>query len=217
MRGLVHIVDDEDSIRESLEMLLRMSGYEVMAYSSGTSFLDSLDTIEPGCVLLDIHMPDISGLEVQQAMQRRGCRLPVVIMTGKGDIGMAVRAMKNGACDFIEKPYSNELLISSVEDALGSLHKSAHERERVQTAVARIATLSPRELEVLQGLLSARPNKLIAYELGISIRTVEVHRAKIMEKLGVRGLSAAVRMALAAGVEPLDERKEALAAERAEP
>lgn len=201
----VYLVDDEDSVRESAEMLLTVAGYQVEAFSSGTQFLERLDTAEPGCVLLDIHMPGLSGLEVQRIMQERGCDYPVIILTGQGDVGMAVQAMKSGAADFLEKPYRNETLLATVKDALESLDASLEEREKVREARAKVEALSRREVEVLRGLLAALPNKLIAYELGLSVRTVEVYRANIMEKLGARGLSMAVRIALLAGLEPLGE------------
>lgn len=201
----VHVVDDDESVRESAAALLEASGYPVEVHSSGNAFLEKVDEIEPGCVLLDIHMPGRSGLEVQRELATSEAGLPVIIMTGQGDIGMAVRAMKAGAYDFIEKPFPNELLVDSVNGALAGLESSRGEQEKVRSAREKIGRLSPRELQVVQGLLAGLPNKLIAYELGLSVRTVEVYRASIMDKLDARGLSTVVRIALLAGVEPLVE------------
>lgn len=204
-KPIVHVVDDDESIRESLELFLNLHGYSVRSYSNGTHFLQELHSEHTGCVLLDIHMPGVTGLEVQRALRDRLCPLPVIIMTGQGDVGMAIAAMKCGAIDFIEKPYSNELILASIEDAIQSMEASAHDPEKIKAAQRKVATLSRREHEVLRGLLSALPNKLIAYHLEISIRTVEVYRAKVMDKLAARGLSEAVRIALLAGVEPQAE------------
>jgi two-component system response regulator FixJ len=203
----VHVVDDDDGVRESLSLLLEMNGYKVHTYANGTDFLEQLEGMDPGCLLLDIHMPGISGLEVQQQMKDRQCPFSIVVMTGQGDIAMAVSAMKAGASDFIEKPYSNEQLLAAVNQAIEGLETSVEEQEKIKDAQSKVATLSRREYQVLQGLLAALPNKLIAYELDLSIRTVEVYRAKIMDKFGTRGLSAAVRIALIAGVEPLVTQK----------
>ena len=209
----VHVVDDDQAVRESLCALLEADGHDVEAYVSGDAFLERVDSARSGCVLLDIHMPGRSGLEVQRELRRRDVPLPVVVMTGQGDIGMAVEAMKAGASDFIEKPYSNELLLSSVRSALAEARATRSEQEKVRTAREKIGALSRRELEVMQGLLAGLPNKLVAHELGISVRTVEVYRANIMEKLEARGLSTAVRLALLAGVRPLGEKDEEEAAD----
>jgi two-component system response regulator FixJ len=203
----VYIVDDDDAVRDSLSMLLQMSGYTVATYGSGNEFLEALGELRPGCILLDIHMPGISGLEVQQRLRDDDSPFPVIVMTGQGDIGMAVSAMKAGASDFIEKPYSNDQLLAAIDQALQTLHTSVEQQEKIRDAKAKVESLSRREYQVLQGLLAALPNKLIAYELDISIRTVEVYRAKIMEKLDARGLSSAVRTALLAGVDPLATQK----------
>lgn len=200
---IVYVVDDDEGVRDSLSLLLQMHGYRVVPFSSGTEFVAALEELEPGCVILDIHMPGLSGLEVQQHLREIASPFPVIVMTGQGDIGMAVAVMKSGASDFIEKPYSNEQLIAGIDSALDTLHTSVEQNEKVQDARSKVESLSRREYQVMQGLLAALPNKLIAYELDISIRTVEVYRAKIMEKLDARGLSAAVRTALLAGVEPL--------------
>ena len=202
-KARVHVVDDDRAVRESAALLLQMKGHPVRRHCSGSEFLDQLDQLEPGCVLLDINMPGESGLDVLAAMERRGCDLPVVVMTGQGDVGMAVRAMKAGAIDFIEKPYSNELLLSSVERAAASLQSLGAKREKVEDARARIARLSSGELGVLRGLLAELPNRMVADALGLDLRTVELERVSLMDKLDARGLSTAVRLGLLAGVEPL--------------
>lgn len=206
-KPIVHVVDDDEAIQSSLELLLDLHGYSVRSYPTGTNFLETVDAGHTGCILLDVHMPGLSGLEVQKELRERRCPLPVIIMTGQGDIGMAISAMKSGAADFIEKPYSSELLLGMIDDAIASMQASSWEQEKIDTARTKVASLSPRENDVLRGLLAALPNKLIAYELNISIRTVEVYRAKIMEKLAARGLSEAVRIALLAEVEPMEEQR----------
>jgi len=204
---VVYVVDDDDAVRTSASLLLEGVGYETESFESGTVFLDKVKSDRPGVVLLDINMPGLGGLEVQEALKSRGFHaFPVIVLTGQGDVGVAVRAMKNGAFEFIEKPYQNEALLDSVRNAFIQMESQAAEAARTEQAKALIAKLSNRELEVMRGLLAGLPNKLIAYELQISIRTVEMYRANVMDKLKARGLSAAVRTALAAGVQPLDER-----------
>lgn len=207
----VHVVDDDEAVRDSLCALLEADGQMVVTYPSGDAFLDHLAEARPGCVLLDIHMPGRSGLEVQRELHRREAPFPVIIMTGQGDIAMAVEAMKAGASDFIEKPYSNELLLGAVRNAQAEMRAKRSNQEKVRSAREKIARLSRREREVMRGLLAGLPNKLVAHQLGISVRTVEVYRASIMDKLEARGLSTAVRIALLAGVRPLGEEEEELA------
>lgn len=204
---IVHVVDDDDAVREGVTILLEAFGYTVVPHLSGAAFLKALDGLQTGCVLLDMHMPEISGLEVQAELKERGVGWPVIVLTGQGDIGIAVGAMKNGAFEFIEKPYENQMLLDTLEDAFEKLEVIAEESSRVAQARALIAKLSHRELEIVQGLLAGLPNKIIAYELDLSVRTVEVYRANAMEKLNARGLSTAIRIALAAGVQPLEEKR----------
>lgn len=201
----VHVVDDDDAVRESAELLLEIAGYDVRTYASGVIFLESLQDATPGCVLLDIHMPQMTGLEVQAALLARGVPWPVIVLTGQGDVGIAVKAMKNGAFEFIEKPYANEALLASLSDAFERLESVIEESSRAAQAKTAISQLTNRELQVMRGLLAGLPNKLIAHELDLSVRTVEVYRANVMEKLGARSLSTAVRLAMAAGVQPLGE------------
>jgi two-component system response regulator FixJ len=202
-RRTLHIVDDDDDVRESAALLLDASGYSVLTHPSGVEFLETFDAAIPCCILLDIHMPAMDGLEVQRQLAERGVSYPVIVLTGQGDISIAVQAMKNGAFEFLEKPYLNEVLQAAVRDAFARLEATHEDRAMTVESKLLIARLTARETQVMQGLLAGLPNKLIAYGLGISVRTVEIYRANVMEKLDARSLSTAVRIALAAGVEPL--------------
>ena len=195
---LVHLVDDDDAIRRSVGFMLKTSGFHVRTYDSGVDLLKSVATLEGGCILLDIRMPGMDGLEVQKALSDKGVTLPVIIMTGHGDVSLAVEAMKAGAIDFIEKPFEKAVLLGAIEQAIERLKKSTVHRERAGEAAVRLQALTPRERDVLDGLAKGLPNKTIAYDLGISPRTVEIHRANLMTKLGVRSLSEALRIAFAA-------------------
>ena len=195
---LVHLVDDDAGIRRSVGFMLRTSGHRVETYESGLELLSKARDLDEGCILLDIRMPGMDGLEVQQALQEKGVRLPVVIMTGHGDVGLAVRAMKAGAVNFIEKPFEKELLLSSLEEGYRRLTQKEVTQDQGRDAAIRLHALTPRERDVLDGLANGLPNKTIAYDLGISPRTVEIHRANLMNKLEVRSLSEALRLAFAA-------------------
>lgn len=199
-KRLVHIVDDEEAIRRSASFMLKTSGFAVETYASGVSFLKEARHAEQGCILLDVRMPEMDGLEVQQGLAERGITMPVVILTGHGDVSIAVRAMKAGAVDFIEKPFEKATLLGALEAAFGRLERSAQRDERAADAAILLQALTPRERDVLAGLANGLPNKTIAYDLGISSRTVEVHRANLMVKLDVRSLSDALRIAFAAGL-----------------
>jgi two-component system response regulator FixJ len=201
-RRMMHIVDDDDVVRESASMLLESAGYTVITYASGPEFLATFDAAIPSCILLDIHMPQMDGLEVQRRLQESGVAFPVIVLTGQGDVSIAVQAMKNGAFEFLEKPYLNEILLEAVRDAFSRLEATSEDRAMTAQARERVAKLTNRELQVMRALLAGLPNKLIAYEFDLSIRTVEIHRAHVMDKLDARSLSTAVRVALAAGVEP---------------
>ena len=194
---VVHVVDDDDSVRRSVGFMLKTSGYRVCSYASGTEILKDAKCLEPGCVLLDIRMPDMDGLEVQEALQERGVTLPVIIMTGHGNLDTAVAAIREGAIDFIEKPFEKAVLLSAVEQAFATLKRADSARTRSKDASVRLQVLTERERQVLDGLAQGLPNKTIAYDLGISPRTVEIHRANLMSKLGVRSLSEALRLAFA--------------------
>ena len=204
---LVHIVDDDESVRRSAAFMLRHAGYRVESYVSGVAFLKEAKSAERGCVLLDVRMPEMDGLEVQQEMVRRGIDMPVVILTGHGDVGVAVKAMRAGAVNFIEKPYEKEALLGAIEEAYGRLDRNHGRDIKAGEAKVRLASLTGRELDVLNGLVAGNPNKTIAYDLGISPRTVEIYRANMMEKLRVRSLSEALRIAFIAeeAVEPVNK------------
>lgn len=196
---IVHVVDDDADIRFVLKRLLGLMGLEAVLHGTAQAFLDTVGNSCQGCVLLDVYMPVINGLEVQAELQRRGIRLPVIIITGQGDVPIAVRAMKAGAVDFIEKPFDDKMLLHAIDLALARDAEPDRDEE-IAEAVQRVASLSSREREVLLALVSGKSNKLIAFDLGISVRTVEMHRSRMMERLGVRQLAAAVRLAVLAHI-----------------
>ena len=195
---LVHLVDDDAAIRRSVGFMLKTSGHKVETYESGTDLLKASGRLDHGCILLDIRMPGMDGLEVQQALQEKGVSLPVIIMTGHGDVTLAVRAMKAGAVDFIEKPFEKDALLASLDEGYRRLERRGATDDRARDAAVRLQSLTARERDVLDGLAQGLPNKTIAYDLGISPRTVEIHRANLMTKLDVRSLSEALRIAFAA-------------------
>jgi two-component system response regulator FixJ len=196
---LIYIVDDDESVRRATRFMLMASGFDVRTYSSGRAFLD-LPDVAPGCVLLDIRMPEMDGLAVQMAMRERHVALPVIVLTGHGDVSIAVQAMKLGAIDYLEKPFEKIKLLAAIDVAFERLEGREDVLSSAHLASARIAALTPREQDVLRGLAHGRPNKKIAHELGISPRTVEAHRANLMAKLEVRSLSEALHIAFAAGL-----------------
>jgi two-component system response regulator FixJ len=200
----IHIIDDEEAVRDSATALLEAEEFSVVAYASGADFLTALDQATPGCILLDIHMPELTGLEVQRLLNERKLNWPVIVLTGQGDVATAVQAMKNGAFEFLEKPYRSEALLGTVTEALDKFSAATEETERIASARALIDSLTSRERQVMQGLLAGLPNKLIGFKLGISPRTVDVYRANVMDKLKARGLSTVVRVALDARMEPLE-------------
>ncbi len=196
---IVYLVDDEEAIRRSAGFLLKTSGYQVKSFDSGVAVLKERE-LEPGCILLDVRMPGMDGLEVQQELRERGLTLPVIVMTGHGDVTVAVQAMKQGAVDFIEKPFEKAVLISAIEEGFARIANVERRRARADEARVRLNGLTARERDVLQGLVRGHPNKTIAYDLDISPRTVEIHRANLMTKLGVASFSEALRIAFAAGL-----------------
>lgn len=194
--SVVHVIDDDEAVRESLAFLLRSADLDVETYESATVFLAALPSVAPGCVITDVRMPGLSGTELLLKLKEMGVAMPVIVMTGHGDVPLAVEAMKKGAIDFFEKPFDDEALLASVQSALGSWgEKEAKEAERADVR-ARIEALSPRERDVLKGLVAGQPNKTIAFDLGISHRTVEIYRANLMTKMKASSLSDLVRMAL---------------------
>lgn len=196
----IHLVDDEESIRRSAGFMLRTAGFLVETYASGVDFLKVAQRVEPGCILLDVRMPEMDGLEVQARLRDSGVALPVIVLTGHGDVPIAIRAMKGGAIDFIEKPFEKAELLAAIAVALKWLDTAEKRLDQGAEAKLRIAGLTERERDVLDGLARGLPNKTIAYDLYISPRTVEVHRANLMTKLDVRSLSEALRLAFAAGL-----------------
>ncbi|MBC7160080.1 MAG: response regulator transcription factor [Porphyrobacter sp.] len=197
---LVHVVDDEEPVRRSLDFLLRTSGFRVERWADGESFLKGAKRDQPACVLLDIRMPGMDGLQVQEEMARRGLNLPVIVLTGHGDVATAVRAMQAGAVDFLEKPFERERLLQAIEVARRRASSEAAQRDHERWAQTQVAALTEREREVLDGLACGYPNKTVAYDLGISSRTVEVYRANVMSKLEVTNFADALRIAFAAGL-----------------
>lgn len=198
---MVHLVVQETAARDSFAQFLRSEAFGVETYASGQIFMDQLAEAKPGCVLLNIHMPGIDGLEVLRLMNLAGSRLPVIILDGH-DLPLAVEAIKAGAVGFLEKPYDRETVLSALEEGFERLESGSVAHAVRDAAVLAVSRLTPREREVLQGLLAGHGNKLIARYLSLSHRTVELHRSHMMEKLGVKGLSGAVRIALAGGLEP---------------
>ncbi len=200
--SVVHLIDDDDGVRQSLAFLLATAGLAVRVYESGVAFLAALGTLQPGCIVSDVRMPGIDGLELQRRLKTLGVHLPMIIMTGHADVPLAVEAMKAGAVDFIEKPFDDELLLSAIRVALDRYNELGHHETEVVQIQAKLQSLSPRERQVLDGLLAGHPNKTIAYDLKLSPRTVEVHRANVMMKMGADSLSGLVRMAVQAKVLP---------------
>jgi two-component system, LuxR family, response regulator FixJ len=195
--ALVHVVDDDASVRDSLVLLLESAGFSARAYDSATAFLRAASDLTAGCVLTDVQMPELNGLELQRRMSELDIRLPVIVMTGYGDVPIAVEALKAGAVDFLEKPFEEQHLLAAITSAI-AVSRVAHDEAAAAAGIAaRIATLTPRERQVLDHLVAGQPNKTIAYDLGSSPRTIEVHRARVMEKMGARSLPELVRMTIA--------------------
>jgi len=198
----VFVVDDDEAVRDSLQALLESDGYTVEVFESGAAFLKAYSQQQTGCLVVDVQMPEMNGLELQQRLIDSGFDLPIIVITGHGDIPMAVKALKSGAFDFIEKPFDDDDFLTSVRHAGEQSRQDQGQRSLAAQATGRIARLTARERDVLEQLVIGRPNKVIAYELNISPRTVELHRARVMEKMQARSLSQLVRMALSVGIAP---------------
>lgn len=196
----VFVLDDDDAVRDALGALFRSCGLQARTYGSGESFLADLVPGFVGCIVLDVRMPGLSGLEVQERLAAMNASLPVIIVTGHGDLPMAVKAMKAGAVDFIEKPFDDDVILESVREALSQGDRMHAESASAEAVKANLGRLTAREREVLEQVALGHPNKVIAYNLGISSRTVEIHRARVVEKLQARNLAHLVRMSIAAGV-----------------
>lgn len=195
--ALVHVIDDDQAVRDSLAFLLRTAGLACRLYPSASHFLDTLEEVGGGCVITDVRMPEVDGLELLRQLQGRGFLLPVIVITGHGDVPLAVSAMKAGAADFIEKPFDDDLLLSAVRNALNQQERLSRQDAARAEVQAKLAGLSTREQQVLRGLVLGQPNKIIAFDLGISPRTVEIYRANVMTKMQAGSLSDLVRMAMA--------------------
>ncbi len=197
---VVHIVDDEEPVRKSLAFLLTMTGFTVRVHDSATSFLRTAPTAGKACLVTDLRMPDMNGVDLLEKLGDLGAMVPAVVITGHGDVPMAVAAMKAGAVDFIEKPFEDGVLVDAIRRAASRLEEAPASVEDAASVRARLDGLSERELQVLSAVVAGLPNKTIAYDLGISPRTVEVHRANIMSKMQARNLPELVRMSIAAGL-----------------
>jgi len=192
----VHVVDDDVAVRKSLAFLLASEGIPVRLHESASAFLDEEMKGEAGCIVTDVRMPGIDGIELIRRLKARGVKLPVIVITGHADVPMAVEAMKEGAVDFLEKPFGDEAFIATVRDALSRHERNSHQGAQIAQIQARFEALSERERQVLDGLVAGKANKVIAYDLGISPRTVEIYRANVMAKMQAKRLSELVRMAL---------------------
>jgi RNA polymerase sigma factor (sigma-70 family) len=192
----VFVVDDDEAVRSAMRMLIKSSGLAVQTFASATEFLDTYEPTTPGCLVLDLRMPGLSGLELQEELNKRRITLPLIVVTGHGNVPMAVRAVKRGAVDFLEKPFDDQVLLQRIEQAieLDGRRRKHHAEQRA--VVERIARLSPREREVMELLVEGLGNKEIALELGLSRKTVDIHRSHVMMKLGVDSLAELVRMGL---------------------
>jgi len=193
---IVHVIDDDADVRQSLAFLLSTAGLAVRVHESADAFLKVLPEVQEGCVVTDVRMPGVDGIELLRRLAGAGIRLPVIVMTGHGDIALAVEAMKAGAIDFIEKPFDDEVLIAAIKTALSRRAGDRERNARVAEVRGRMHLLSERERQVMEGLVAGKPNKIIAHDLGISARTVEIYRANVMTKMQADSLSALVRMAL---------------------
>lgn len=197
---VVHVVDDDEAMRESLRFLFRAAKLPVRTYESAQAFLDKLQDAEAGCLITDVRMPGMSGIDLLKRLRELKSNIPVIVITGHGDVPLAVEAMKFGASDFLEKPFDDDLLLAAVRSALSVRAEDAEHRGLRAAIEERLAKLSVRERQVLDGLVAGHPNKTIAYDLGISPRTIEIYRANVMTKMEASSLSDLVRMALTAGV-----------------
>ncbi len=196
MNANIYIVDDDQHARESLAWLIESINLPVCAFVSGHDFLDNTDSNVRGCLVLDVRMPDINGMDLFHQIQQKNYRIPVIIMTGHADVALAVRAMKAGVYDFIEKPYNDALMLERIQAAIAFDENNQKERDQIQTITQRLASLTPRETQILNEVLHSVPNKIIADKLSISIKTVELHRSNLMSKMHVNSATELVRQVM---------------------
>jgi FixJ family two-component response regulator len=194
----VYLVEDDDAVRDSLQMVLESVGHKVASYSRADAFLEDYSVDMAGCMVLDIRMPGMNGMELQRQLNARNSILPIIFVTGHGDVPMAVDAMQRGAVDFVQKPYREEELLGKIQQAITADIENRADLEEKHKIRAKLADLTPRETQVMELMIEGKANKVIAYDLDISQRTVEIHRARVMEKMGVRSLAHLVRMVMAA-------------------
>jgi two-component system response regulator FixJ len=198
--AVVHVIDDDEAMRQSMAFLLRTANLEPRTYESGSAFLEALPHVKSGCIVTDVGMPGMTGIDLMKRLRELSVTMPVIVITGHGDVPLAVEAMKGGALDFLEKPFDDDVLLAAVRSAL-SAQATDSERQALNAKIReRLASLSSRERDVLEGLVAGKPNKIIAYDLGISPRTVEIYRANVMTKMNAGSLSDLVRMALVGGI-----------------
>lgn len=200
--GKIHIVDDDDSFRRSLTRLLKAHGFACEAFDSARQFIEAGLADRAGCIILDVHMPGLNGLELQEALVRAKCTMPIIFLTGRGDIPTSVQAMKKGAADFLTKPVDEAVLLKAIEKAMQDNRRLNGERAQVEAVLARIRTLTEREHEVMRHVIAGALNKQTADELGTVEKTIKVHRARVMEKMEVESVAELVRLCAIAGVEP---------------
>ncbi len=199
--GRIYIVDDDEAVRDSLSLRLETAGFTVETFPSARDFLEKTSSLPPGCVIADVRMPEIDGIELQRRLAAMHVNFPVIIMTGHADVSLAVRAMRAGAIDFVEKPFTEEVILDSIRQAQSRFAELQASEAAAEGARERLALLTPREHDVFEELVRGKQNKVIAADLKISPRTVEVHRARVIEKMQARSLSDLVRMALSAGIQ----------------
>jgi len=197
---IIYVIDDDEAVRESLEFLLKTAGLAVRSFDSAQAFLDVLPEIGAGCIVTDVRMPEITGIDLLRRVKEMGLDIPVIVITGHGDISLAVEAMKIGAVDFLEKPFDDDTLLDAVRASLTRTASAAQRNAELGEIHDRLAALSNRERQVLEGLVAGKANKVIAFDLGISPRTVEIYRANLMTKMQANSLSDLVRMAMVAGI-----------------
>jgi len=197
---IIYVVDDDDAVRQSLDFLLRTAGFTVRTFESGKVFIESMPSLKSGCIITDVRMPEISGIDLLRRVKAQDADVPVIMITGHGDIALAVEAMKIGAADFLEKPFNDDQLLDAVRATLSRDASVAERKAEVAEINDKLATLSNREQQVLEGLVAGNANKTIAFDLGISPRTVEIYRANLMTKMAATSLSDLVRMAMMAGI-----------------